>query len=94
MRGLLDWRAPIWAQVLVSTASLLVAVMRVMGAFRRRSWFDAALLLGFGVILVLVAYEGLKANKAGRTDWGWGAVLGYGVFGAVLLGIGLLLAWR
>lgn len=68
--------------------------MRVMGAFRRRAWFDTALLLGFGVLLVFVAYQGLKANRAGGDDWGWGAVMGYGVFGAVLIGIGLLLAWR
>ncbi len=93
MRGLLNWRAPIWAQLLVSTASLIVAVMRVQGAFRRRAWFDAALLLGCGIMLVLVAYAGLKANRDGRQDWGWGAVLGYGVFGAVLIGIGLRLVW-
>lgn len=94
MRGLLDWRAPIWAQVLVSTASMLVAVMRVYGSFRRRAWFDAALLLALGIVLVWVASAGLRANQAGRKDWGWGAVMGYGVFGAVLVGIGLLLAVR
>lgn len=94
MRGLLNWRAPIWAQLLVSTASLIVAVMRVQGGFRRRAWFDTALLLGCGIMLVLVAYSGLKANRDGRQDWGWGAVLGYGVFGAVLIGIGLRMAGR
>ena len=94
MRGLLNWSAPIWAQLLVSTASLIVAVMRVQGAFRRRAWFDIALLLGAGTILVCAAYSGLKAHRDGRKDWGWGAVLGYGIFGAVLIGIGLRMAWR
>jgi hypothetical protein len=94
VRGLLNWRAPIWAQLLVSTASLIVAVMRVQGAFLRRAWFDTALLLACGIMLVLVAYSGLRANRDGRQDWGWGAVLGYGVFGAVLIGIGLRMALR
>lgn len=94
MRGLLDWRAPIWAQIVVSTASLLVALMRVLGSFRRRAWFDAALLLACGTLLVYVAYTGLKSTRAGQKDWGWGAVMGYAVFGAVLVGIGLLLAFR
>jgi hypothetical protein len=94
VRGLLDWKAPIWAQVVVSTASLLVAVMRVYGAFRRRAWFDSAILLVCGVVLIMVAYTGLKSHRAGEGQWGWGAVMAYGVFGAVLFGIGLLLAWR
>lgn len=94
MRGLLDWKAPIWAQVLVSTASLAVALMRVFGAFRRRAWFDVLLLLCLGFALVLVAYSGLKSSRAGNNHWGWGAVMGYGIFGAVLVGIGILLAIR
>ena len=91
MRGLLNWKAPIWAQMLVSTASLLVAVMRVAGSFRRRSALDICLLLGAGIMLILVAYLGLRANLAGSKVWGWGAVMGYGIFGAVLIGIGLRL---
>ncbi len=94
MRGLLNWKAPIWAQVIVSTLSLLVAVMRVTGAFQRRAWTDVLLLLLGGALLIAVAYSGLKSNRNGREDWGLGAVMGYGVFGAVLVGIGLLLASR
>ncbi len=94
MRGLLDWKAPIWAQILVSAASLLVALMRVSGAFRRKAWFDSAALLACGVVLVLAAYAGLRSSRAGGNQWGWGAVMGYGVFGAVLIGIGLRLAVR
>lgn len=94
MRGLLNWKAPIWAQAVVSTASLLVALMRVYGSFRRRSWVDAAALLGCGIVLVLVAYAGLKASRNNDSQWGFGAVIGYGVFGAVLIGIGLLIAFR
>lgn len=94
MRGLLNWKAPIWAQVLVSLASLLVALMRVYGSFRRRSLFDVALLLTAGAILIFVAYLGLRSSRSSQDDWGWGAVLGYGVFGAVLIGIGLRLSWR
>jgi hypothetical protein len=94
VRGLLDWRAPIWAQAIVSTLSLLVAVMRVMGSFRRRGLADISLLLVSGALLIAVAYSGLRAMRTGRSDWGWGAVMGYGVFGAVLLGMGLLLASR
>lgn len=91
MRGLLNWKAPIWAQMLVSTASLLVAVMRVTGSFRRRGAMDIVLLLGAGLMLILVAYLGLRANLSGSKAWGWGAVMGYGIFGAVLIGIGLRL---
>ncbi len=94
VRGLLDWRAPIWAQAIVSTLSLLVAVMRVLGSLRRRSWIDIVLLLVAGALLIAVAYKGLQSSRAGRGDWGWGAVMGYAVFGAVLLGMGLLLASR
>jgi hypothetical protein len=94
MRGLMDWKAPIWAQVVVSVASLLVALMRVMGSFRRKSLTDAASLLACGLVLIFVAYQGLRSNRAGGNDWGWGAVLGYGIFGAVVLGIGLLIATR
>lgn len=94
MRGLLDWKAPIWAQVVVSTASMLVAMMRVYGSFRRRAWFDSAALIVCGMVLIGVAYAGLRANRQGSAQWGWGAVLGYGVFGAVLMGIGFLLATR
>jgi len=93
VRSLLNWRAPIWAQVIVSTASLLVALMRVLGSFRRRAWFDAAMLLACGVFLVFVAYTGLKSIRSGGKDWGWSAMMGYAVFGAVLIGIGLLLAF-
>jgi hypothetical protein len=94
VRGLLDWKAPIWAQIVASTASLLVALLRVVGAFRNKAWLTALVLLGCGAVLVLVAYTGLKANRAGDSQWGFGAVMGYGVFGAVLLGIGLRLAFR
>ncbi|WP_031495844.1 hypothetical protein [Bryobacter aggregatus] len=94
MRGLLNWRAPLWAQVLVSGASLLVAVLRVNGAFRRRGITDVSMLLVAGLGLVLLAYLGLRANRSGSSDWGWGAVMGYGVFGAVLIGISLRLAIR
>lgn len=91
MRGLLNaWRAPIWAQMVVATASLVVAVMRSQGSFFRRSLLDAAVIIAVGLILILMAYKGLKSSQAGRPDWGLGAVMGYAVFGAVLLGIGLL----
>jgi len=94
VRGLLDWKAPIWAQIIVSTASLLVAAMRMAGAFRRGSWLDSAILMSAGFLVIFVAYTGLQATREGPGNWGWGAVLGYAVFGAVLISVGLLLAWR
>ncbi len=91
IRGLLNaWRAPIWAQMVVATASLVVAILRVEGSFRRRNLWDASVLLAAGLALILVAYKGLKATQVNRPEWGLGAVMGYAVFGAVLIGIGLL----
>lgn len=51
------------------------------------------MLLACGVFLVFVAYTGLKSIRSGGKDWGWSAMMGYAVFGAVLIGIGLLLAF-
>ena len=69
MRGLLNWSAPIWAQMLVAGASLLVAVMRVTVSFQRRGVLDICLLLGAEAMLILVAPLGLGRGHGIRNVW-------------------------
>lgn len=91
VRGFLNRKAPVWAQILVSGASLLVAILRWTGAFRLCGVLDICLLLVAAAMLILVAHLGLHANRTVNSTWGWGAVMGYGMFGAILIGIQLRL---